>query len=53
MPGIFLLGLQEDIAVCDLLVTFEAIEIQVIDAVDALDVGRKPLEAIGQLARDR
>jgi hypothetical protein len=50
---IFLLGLQEDIAVADLLVAFAAVEVQVIDIVDALDIHGQTLEAIRQFAGNR
>ena len=53
MPGIFLLGLQEDVAIGDLLVALAAVEIEVEDTVDALHIHGEPLQAVGQLARDR
>jgi hypothetical protein len=52
VAGIFLLGLQEDIAVGHLLGAFAAVEVEIIDVVDALDIHRQTLEAIGQFARD-
>ena len=43
------LGLQEHLAVGHAL----AVEVEVVDVLDALHVHRQPLEAVGQLARDR
>ena len=53
VAGIFLLGLLEDVAVGHPLVAVAAVEIEVVDAVDALHVHGEALEAIGQLARHR
>jgi len=53
VPGIFLLGLQEHVAIGDLVGALAAIEIEIVDAVDALHIHRKPLEPVGELARDR
>ena len=53
MPRIFLLGLQEDVAVGDLLVALAAVEVQVVDVVDALHIHGEPLQPVGQLAGDR
>ena len=50
---IFLLGLQEDVAVGDLLVAVAAVEVEVVDVVDALHIHGEALEAVGQLAGDR
>ena len=50
---IFLLRLEEDIAVSDAVFTLAAVEIQVVDVLDALHIHGQPLEPIGQLARDR
>jgi hypothetical protein len=44
VAGIFLLCLQEDIAVGDLLGAFAAVEVEIIDVVDALDIHRQTLE---------
>ena len=52
VPGIFLLGLQEDLAVADLAVALEAVEVQVVDVVDALDIHGQTLQPVGQLAGD-
>ena len=46
---IFALGLQEDVAVGHAM----AVEVEIVDVLDALDVHGQPLEAVGQLARDR
>ena len=53
VPRIFLLGLQEHVAISHAFGAIPAVEIQVIDAIDALHIHRKPLEPIGELARDR
>ena len=53
MPGIFLLGLQEDVAIGDLLVALAAVEVQVVDVVDALHIHGEALQPVGQLAGDR
>src|SRR5262245_26987127 len=53
VPRIFLLGLQEDVAVGDLLLTLAAVEVEIEDAVDALHIHRESLETVGQLPRDR
>ena len=53
VPRIFLLGLQEHVAVADPLGALAAIEIEIVDAVDALHVHCKPLEAIGEFAGNR
>ena len=49
---VFLLGLQEHIAIGQLALILAAIEVKVEHAVDALDVHRQALEAVGDLARD-
>ncbi len=53
VPGVFLLGLQEHVAVCDFLVAVAAIEVEVHDAVDALQITGEPLEPVGELAGHR
>ena len=53
VPGVFLLGLQEDVAIGDLLVVAAAVEVEIVDALDALHVHRQPLEPVSELARDR
>jgi hypothetical protein len=50
---IFLLGLEEHVAVGDLFRAGAAVEIDLVDAVDALHVHRQAFEAVGQLPRDR
>ena len=50
---IFLLGLQEDLAIGDLVVAFEAVEIEVVDVVDALHIHGEALQPVGQFARHR
>ena len=46
---VFALGLQEHVAVGDAL----AVEVEIVDVLDALHVHRQPLEPVGQLAGDR
>ena len=53
VPGIFLLGLQEDLAIADLIVALAAVEVKVVDVVDALHIHGEPLEPVGQFAGDR
>ena len=53
VAGIFLLGLQEDVAIGDLLVALAAVEVEVVDVVDVLDIHRQPLQPVGQLAGHR
>ena len=53
VPRIFLLGLQEDVAIGDLLGAVAAVEIEIVDAVDALHIHREALEPVGEFARDR
>ena len=53
VPGIFLLGLQEHVAVGHLLVALAAVEVQVVDVVDALHIHGEALQPIGQLAGNR
>ena len=53
VPRIFLFGLQEHVAVGDLLRAVAAVEIQIIDAVDALHIHREPFEAVSELTRHR
>ena len=53
VPRIFLLGLQEHVAIGDLLGAVAAVEVEVIDAVDALHIHGKPLEPVGEFAGDR
>ena len=50
---IFLLGLQEHVAVGDLVGAVAAVEVEVVDVLDPLHVHRQPLEPVGQLARHR
>src|SRR5512144_163047 len=51
VAGIFLLGLEEDVAIGDLVLALAAIEVQVEHAVDALHIHGKPFEPIRDLAR--
>ena len=53
VPGVFLLGLQKHVAVTHLLVVGAAVEVEIIDPVDALHVHGEPLEPVGELARHR
>ena len=50
---IFLLGLEEDIAVGDLPVAVEAVEVEIVDRLDALQVHGEAFEPVGEFARDR
>ncbi len=50
---VFLQAEQEHIAIADLVGALAAVEVEVVDAVDALHIHRKPLEPVGELARDR
>ncbi len=50
VPRIFLLGLLEDVAIGDLLSPLAAVEIEVVDAVDALHIHREAFQAVGELA---
>src|SRR5262249_56274703 len=50
--GILVMGLQENVAVCDLLISLAAVEIEVENTVDPLHIHREPLEPVGQLAGD-
>jgi hypothetical protein len=50
--GIFLLGLEEDVAISDLVLALAAVEIEIEHAIDALHIHGEPLQAVGQLARD-
>ena len=52
VAGIFLLGLQEDVAIGDLVLALAAIEVEIEHAVDALHIHGEPLEPVGQLAGD-
>ena len=49
---IFLLRLQEDVTIGDLVLALPAVEIEVEDAVDALHIHGETLEPISELARD-
>ena len=49
---IFLLGLKEHVAIGDLVLALAAVEIEIEHAVDALHIHGKPLQPVGQLARD-
>src|SRR5579871_4564262 len=53
VPRIFLLGLKEHVAIGDALVAVAAVEIEVVDTVDALHIHRKPFETVSELARNR
>src|SRR5580704_19249599 len=53
MPRVFLLGLEEYIAVGDLAGAFAAVEIELHDAVDPLQIAGKALQSVGELARNR
>src|SRR5680860_551940 len=50
--GIFLLALQEYVAIGDLVVALAAIEVEVVDIVDALHIHGQALQPVGQLAGD-
>ena len=50
---VFLLGLQEDVAIGDLLRAVAAVEVEVVDVLDALHIHGEALEPVGQFARDR
>ena len=47
---VFLLGLKEDIAVGDLVRPFKAVEVEIVDVFDALDIHGAALQTIGQFA---
>src|SRR3990170_4175138 len=47
---VFLLSLQEDVAIGDLVLPLPAVEIEIEHAVDALHIHGKPLKPIGELA---
>ena len=49
----FLLVLQEHVAIGDLVVALAAVEVEVVDVLDALHIHGEALEAVGDLARDR
>src|SRR6266480_2840775 len=53
MPGIFLLGLQEHVAIADALGALAAIEIEIVDAIDALHIHGEALQPVGEFARYR
>ena len=53
VAGIFLLRLQENVAVGDAVVAIKAVEIEVVDILHALHIHGQTLQPIGQLARDR
>ena len=53
VPGIFLLGLQEDVAIGHLVGAVAAVEVEVVDVVDALHIHRQPLQPVGQFAGHR
>ena len=53
MPRIFLLGLQEHVAIAHPVGALAAVEIEVVDAVDALHIHREPLQPVGEFARHR
>src|SRR5204863_8406437 len=50
---VFLLGLQENVAVGHLLGALAAVEVQLVDVLDALHIHRKPLQPVSELARHR
>src|SRR6476646_2799809 len=52
VAGIFLLGLQEHVAISDLVLAPAAVEVEIEDAVDALHIHGEPLKTVGELARD-
>ena len=49
---IFLLGLQEHVAIGDLVLALAAVEVEIEHAVDALHIHGEALKPVGQLARD-
>ncbi len=53
VPRIFLLGLQEHVAIGDLVVTVAAVEVEIVDVIDALHIHRETLKAVGQFASNR
>ena len=53
VPRVFLLGLQEDVAIGDLVGALAAVEVELEAVVDALQVHGEALEPVGELARDR
>src|SRR4051794_28949154 len=53
MPRILLFGLQEYIAIANLFGALAAVEVEIINAVDALHIHGKPLESVGEFTRDR
>ena len=53
VPRIFPLGLQEHVAVGHAFGALAAIKIEIVDAVDALHIHRKPLQPVGEFACDR
>ena len=53
MPRIFLFGLQKNVAIGDFFGAFASVEVQVHDAVDALQIAGETLETIGEFAGDR
>ena len=53
MPGIFLFSLQEHVAIGHLVGAFATVEVEIVDAVDALHIHRETLEPVGQFAGDR
>ena len=52
VPRIFLLGLQEDVAISDFLLVVAAVEVERVHVVDALHVHREPLEPICEFTRN-
>ena len=52
MPRVFLLGLQEHVAVGHFVSALAAVEVEVVDVVDALHVHREALEPVSEFARD-
>ncbi len=53
VAGIFLLGLQEDLAIGDLVRPLAAVEVEVVDVLHALDIHGEALEPVGQFTRHR
>src|SRR5262245_6544504 len=52
VAGVFLLGLEKDVAIRDLVLALAAVEIEIEHVVDVLHIHGEALEPIGQLARD-
>ena len=52
VPRIFLLGLFEDVAIGDARVAVLAVEVEVVDRIDALHIHREALQAVGEFSPD-